>query len=221
MYARLWALVCLLSVGAAAPSEFALEGSGRIAVYLRSHPTGIPASVLGAMQRETGELMRSAGFRVQWLDQPELGEVEAAFLMVVGLEGSCSPALAPREPIRSAQRLAFTFVADGRVLPFSNVDCAALGQFLAPALGAEPKAKQDFLFGRAIGRLLAHELYHFVAQTKGHAISGLAQAGVSALDLISEEFTFGEEGLAKLRNCEVGPAPGARCGRDRLKKLTP
>ncbi len=201
MSARLSAIVCLLLVGAAgARAESALEGASRIAVYLRSRPADIPAASFAAMQQETGSLMRRAGLSVQWLDQTKPTQVEAAFLTVIGFEGSCAPWPVPKEMIPlGLQPLGSTLLADGRIQPFSKVDCLALRQFLAPALAQAPKSKQDFLFGRALGRLVAHELYHFVAQTKGHAIAGISQSSVSARDLISDQFTFGEEALAKLR----------------------
>lgn len=195
MYARLLlAPVCLLTVGAvAAPSQGLIEGSNQIFVYMRQG-TGVSGDVLEALQRETEALMESGGFHVQWLDEPR--EVAAA-LVVVHLEGRCSPwPVAVIQP--AGQRLASTSLANGRILPFVNVDCAALRQFLARALRSTVKPDPQFLYGRALGRLLAHELYHVVGQTSDHTRSGVTRAAVSVSDLISDQFKFGKEALSKL-----------------------
>jgi hypothetical protein len=208
MYARLLAPVCLLSVGAIAePSERALKGSDRIVVYLGAHEPDISRAVVRGMQQEAGDLMRPVGYQVHWLEQGEAREVQAAFLFVVGLKGPCHPSPGPSGRFQAAKaRLAFTFVENGRILPFSDVDCSALREFLAPALARQPKSQRDLIYGRAMGRLLAHELYHLVGQTKDHAHAGVAQAELSARELTAEQFTFGEEALARLRHLPRDPA---------------
>jgi hypothetical protein len=195
MYARQFAPVCLLCVGAvAAPSERMFEGSNEIAVYSRP-ATRVSAGVREAMQQETGKLMESGGFRVRWLDKPR--EVAAAFLAVVDFEGSCNPSSdAVIQP--ATQRLASTAVENARILPFINIDCTALQQFVAPALRGKLNPNPQFLYGRALGRLLAHELYHLVSQTTDHTSVGVARAAVSVSDLISDRFTFGAEALLKI-----------------------
>jgi hypothetical protein len=203
MYARLLASVCLLSVGAvAAPSERAIEGGKTIAVYSR-HSATVPAAVSEAMRRETEALMESGGFRVQWLEEPH--EVTAAFLVVVDLKGSCDPL--PDAAIPPAtQRLASTFVEDGRILPFITVDCAAVQQFLALALKGKRSPNPQFLYGRALARLLSHELYHVLVQTADHTGAGVTRAAVSARELVSDRFTFPEEALSKLHATVSVPA---------------
>jgi hypothetical protein len=195
MYARLLAPVCLLTVGAvAATSQSMSEGSNEIGVYLRQ-TTGASTVVLEAMQRETEALMDSGSFHLQWLHEPH--EVAAASLVVVHLEGSCNPW--PAAVIQPAvQRLASTSVANGRILPFINLDCAALRQFLARALRGTLKPSPQFLYGRALGRLLAHELYHVVGKTRDHTSAGVTRAAVSVSDLISDQFKFGKAALSKL-----------------------
>jgi len=41
------------------------------------------------------------------------------------------------------------------------------------------------MLGRAMGRVLAHELYHIVADTAGHGENGVAQPALSARELTS------------------------------------
>jgi hypothetical protein len=68
------------------------------------------------------------------------------------------------------------------------------------------KSKQrDFLYGRAMGRLLAHELYHMLANQREHVGSGVGKPSFSASDVLGESFAFEESALARFR----GPASGA------------
>jgi len=96
-------------------------------------------------------------------------------------------------------------VADGKVLPFSWVDCAALNRFLAPVASGQSQSQQDDLYGRSIARLLAHEFYHILAQTDDHAPAGIAKARFSTVDLLADHFDFETFALNKLRP----PAPVA------------
>ena len=41
-----------------------------------------------------------------------------------------------------------------------------------------------------MGRLLAHELYHMLANKRGHAESGVGKASFSASDVLGERFTL-------------------------------
>ena len=81
-------------------------------------------------------------------------------------------------------------------MPFVKVNCTALQWFLTSALGS--KSNPQFFYGRALGRLVAHELYHVAGHTIDHTRIGVTKAAVSVGDLISEQFTFGKAALGKL-----------------------
>jgi hypothetical protein len=193
MFARQVAFVCLLSVGAlAASSERTAGGSTDIVVFIH-YQTEPPATVSDAMWRESGSLMGLSGYRVRRLDAPH--QVAAAFLVVVDLEGRCEgETTVAIRPVTNS--LASTIVEDGHILPFIKMSCTALHWFLAPALGS--KSDPQFFYGRALGRLLAHELYHVVGQTMDHTGMGVTQATVSVAELLSDRFTFAKAALAKL-----------------------
>jgi hypothetical protein len=158
------------------------------------HPSAIHSSTFHALQQETSALFDPDSYRVQWLNQPR--QVEAEFLVMVDFEGHCdanSPASSPT----IAKRLASTVVEDGRILPFVRVNCGALTELLSPALDRNPDAER--LYGRALGRLLAHELYHVVGRAVNHTAGGVAQSAVSRQDLLSADFHFDDDALQILR----------------------
>jgi len=189
MFARLLAALCLLTTWLCA-------GDARLVVYLNV-AAGQPGAPVEQMKREVSATMRRAGFEVEWLmrgaERPD-----APFLVVVGLAGVCTPSVAGDEPATGVS-LATTSVVDGRVLPFSTVACGALSRTLGPALAGLPGARRDFLFGRAMGRVVAHELYHVLAGTTEHSQSGIARSCYKTADLLADRLEFEPAVLARLR----------------------
>jgi len=50
-----------------------------------------------------------------------------------------------------------------------------------------------------MARLLAHELYHILAQTDDHTMVGIAKARFSTADLLADHFDFEASALERLR----------------------
>src|SRR5207248_11156110 len=91
-----------------------------------------------------------------------------------------------------------THVTDGQVLPFSEVNCDRIRAFLSQAL--IPLAPQDRneAFGRAVARVLAHELYHIITRTAHHGSSGVARAAYTVPELMAGDFYFEKADLRAL-----------------------
>jgi len=95
--------------------------------------------------------------------------------------------------------LGWTEISGGTVLPFTHVDCARVRTFLQTALlGYRPK-DQEFVYGRALGRVFAHELYHVFAVTSKHADCGVAKEDYSVKDLLVPDFHLHEKQVGALR----------------------
>jgi hypothetical protein len=201
MYARLLATLCLLPVSTLfAQADSAVPTGGTLEVYVKGQDASTP-DVLNAMSRELSVLMQPAGFRVVWRgisDPPS--STGAEHLVMVDLRGVCAAQFSSMAstPLSSPMPLASSSVADGKVLPFSWVDCTALNRFLAPVASNQSQAEQDDLYGRSMARLLAHELYHILAQTDDHAPAGIAKARFSTADLLADHFDFETFALNRL-----------------------
>ena len=121
---------------------------------------------------------------------------------MVELNGICAlPAgyAAGNSAAVNGNSLATTNVTDGQVLPFSAVNCAALSRVLAPVLSKDAGAHRDFLYGRAMARVVAHEMYHVLMRTTEHARAGIARSCFSIEDLVAERFEFEATVLARMR----------------------
>jgi hypothetical protein len=193
MFARFLALGCLLYVCASpAPSETVFPQTGEIYVYLNPAMEISPA-VVREMRAEVDLILLMAGYRVSWLGANDVPDVEGSELIVVNFSGPCVPE--SEQSVRSpgGRRLAGTAMVNGRILPFISVECGTLNHLLSPSLRREPAGRWESHYGKALGRILSHEIYHVMAQTRTHSRSGVAMAAVPVRDLLRERFEFADD----------------------------
>jgi hypothetical protein len=112
-----------------------------------------------------------------------------------------------RRILRIPWILGRTHVSDGAIIPFSDIYCSAIRAFLAPSLFSLDEQSRTLVFGRAIGRVLAHELYHVFARTKHHGSSGLGEAFYTPRELAADDFQFQDEEIQRVR-LAISPALG-------------
>ena len=206
MSARLLATLCLVfgCVLVSSAQSAALQDA-ELVVYLRTGGNQ-PAAPLAQMKRELNALMHQAGYRVEWRSlDADRGQdaADAPFLAVLELTGVCG--LTPghpaaEQPAAISASLAATTVTDGQVLPFSSLNCTALTRSVSAALAQDAGAQRDFLYGRAMARVAAHELYHVLMRTTEHGRSGVARSCFNTGDLLSGHFEFEGSTLARLRS---------------------
>ena len=118
-------------------------------------------------------------------------------LVVVKISGRCTFDLKER---RSAVQgpLAAAHSTDGYILPFIDVACERIRDVLQPALRGPHFDRLHSLFGRAMARVLAHELYHVLGRTKKHGDSALTAERMSAHQLLADRLHFEDEDLEKI-----------------------
>jgi len=150
------------------------------------------------MKRELGTILKDSGIQIDWRDQ---GDVSASDsfpnLVVVKFRGKCRMEPVPylydeRGP------LAFTYSTDGAVLPFSEIECDKVRSSLRSAMWGGDYKRSDMLFGRALARVLAHELYHVLAKTQSHATQGIAEKALSGAQLVSERLQLNQAELNQM-----------------------
>lgn len=206
MFAQRLAAFCLLNLVVSISWGASHDTSGSaLVVYLSADPGQSP-HVLEYMKREAGNLMQTAGYEVTWRDahasQPDDTGAE---LVVARLEGSCALASGDlaAAPSDKAVSLASTAVVASRVLPYTSVNCGNLTRTLGAALAPEPAARRDYLYGRAVARVLAHEFYHILLGETAHAAGGVAKPCFSPTDLLTERFAFEQTTLTRLQKRPV------------------
>jgi hypothetical protein len=165
-----------------------------------------PAAVFDSMQDEVRSIMAPMGLRFHWMHLAESnGKQVSIELAVIQFEGRCDVArLGSRD--ENPGPLGWTHVSDGVILPFANVDCGAIRGFIQKELLDTRAGIRAAAFGRALGRVLAHELYHIFANTKRHGTDGVAREFYSARDLMTADFQFQAKEFAALVNSRAHAA---------------
>lgn len=163
------------------------------------------ARAMRLMQQETGALLARAGVVPSFHQWPGAGVVNG---FVIRFKGACRTGLgmaaavgemAPFGP--ATVRLAATKTRGAEVLPFAEVECDAVRMIAETA----PVRDRAAAMGQALGRVVAHELYHLLWQKKGHAEAGLAKAVLSWRELL--EATLELDGLGVMTR-QVGTESG-------------
>lgn len=176
----------------------AVASAETLAVYAGGF-TGQTDAAFPYLQEELSHIVSPLELNVVWRDLANRNREETfPTLVVARFQGACSLE-SPVQVRDEGRELAVTSVSDGMVLPFMKIDCNRIRQLLAVKLAGRKPAVQNRLFGRALGRVLAHELYHILAQTRGHRDQGISKPCFSLSDLTAEEFHFDLLSLAQMR----------------------
>jgi hypothetical protein len=140
------------------------------------------ARSLDEMKREVAAVLK--GVRLDWRTRAEAGTSSFDNLVVVRFKGKC--VLEPVGYLYDERGpLAFTHSTAGEVQPYSEVACDKVTAAVRSAMSGSDFARADLLLGRALGRVVAHEMMHMLRKSVAHEHSGAGKATLSARSLIS------------------------------------
>ena len=152
---------------------------------------------LTEMRRELSGILEKTGLQIEWKLRSEikLGD-SLSDLAVIRLRGNCRM---EAMPIVFDERgpLAFAHTADGEILPFTEVVCDRVRGLTRAAMFGGEHARGNQLLGRAMARVVAHELYHVVAGAQ-HDAEGITRASLSGRQLIDDRLGFSEKAIGRL-----------------------
>lgn len=149
-----------------------------------------PSAVMASLQLEVHTIMAPMGLTFRWMSlSDEDVRLTSVDLAVITFRGRCDvQGLTVHEPVSGP--LGWTHISDGVILPFADVDCSAVRGFLEKELFFMRPERREQIFGRALGRVLAHELYHILANTTHHGSDGVAREVYRVQDLLTSDFQF-------------------------------
>ena len=170
------------------------------AVLYTTFQRSTPVTVRHALEDEVDAIMGPLGRHFAWRSVSGVdGREVSSELAVLTFKGSCNvEGLMLKEVHPGA--LGWTHVSDGAILPFADIDCDRVRLFVQKELLFRKPAEREELFGRALGRVVAHELYHIFANTNHHAHDGVAKAAYTVIELLSDDFEFEEAQENSLRS---------------------
>jgi hypothetical protein len=200
------------------PATEASAAAATLTVALASDHS-VSERVTRAMQREVESALAPSGVVLNWKGSNSLNSEVFERLARVRLRGSCrldapiSSSL--RIDRRNIEALGQTQVVDGKVLPIADVQCDLIRKLIDRDLRIIPASEQDELLGRALGRVMAHELYHVLLRTRAHGHSGLARPAQNSAELLAPRNTFAGEEERKLAQSEAIADAGSNADSDR------
>jgi hypothetical protein len=182
-----------------------------IALYT-SFEQSVPPAVFQSLQDELDGLMEPATMHLEWRSLNSVtGSEVSSELAVVKFLGRCDVEGLSMKPGHPGA-LGWTHVSDGIILPFADVDCDRIRTFVQKELMFVHTSEREEVFGRAVARVLAHELYHIFTQTAHHGSDGVGKSAFSVQELLSDDFQFHgkEAGMLKTIAARVNPDPAVR-----------
>ena len=186
-----WVTACALMAGTGTHSPSKLT-------VVMDYQGSLSQRTLSAMERETEGILKPAGLSLGWRLAADAARESFEDLVVVEFKGPCHV-----EPVPYVYDelgpMAFAYSSDGNVQPFAQVSCTKVAASVRSAMGGEDLPKADMLLGRALGRVLAHELVHILTGSEVHGRDGVQRAALSGKDLISGALVLGAGDLARLR----------------------
>ena len=193
-------VACLPAVRAS-PSSMDIPsthpGSPDVTVVLDIKGT-LPAGSLRQMEKEAEDIIGRSGIQLGWSSRDEATTGTFNDLVVLTFKGSCT--LDPAPPLYDELGpYAFTRVANGQVQPFGEVDCDRVSSSVRSAMGGDDFSKTELLMGRALGRIVAHELVHMLTKSGQHAHEGVQRPALSGKQLISKSLPLSAMDIDRLK----------------------
>jgi hypothetical protein len=171
-----------------------------------------PKSVTDGVRNELKSIMDPVGLHFDWRRlSPATSNEVSVELAVLTFKGRCDA-----DNLISARgnpgALGWTHISDGVILPFSDIDCDRMRTFLQRDLLSFPAEQRNEKFGRAMARVVAHELYHILANTTKHGSCGVGRASYSVNELLGGVFQFERKESEALRATRVATTPEIAAG---------
>lgn len=175
---------CLLAA-IALPIAAKPPSTGADVTVIVNFKNSFSAPAVRFMQREVEQILKATGVSLDWRTRAEAGDATFNDLVVMTFKGTCvfNPMPVVYDELGP---YAITRTTGGEVQPFGEVDCDHVVSSLHTAMAGDDFAKADMLLGRALGRVVAHELVHMLTKSKQHGREGVEKAALSARQLIAE-----------------------------------
>jgi hypothetical protein len=158
-------------------------------------------TVVDEMERETAAILNSTGALIDWRIAGEGSLQTDNDLVVMTFAGVCEYGQQPVD--RGPGPLGLTRIVDGTVQPFGEVECDRVVNSVHNAMPHTDYARGNLLIGRAVGRVVAHELVHMLTKSTEHGADGVERTALTGKELISGYLPLSAFDIFRLRQ-ELG-----------------
>ena len=156
------------------------------------------AQSIAEMKHELEGIMQGSGLAIDWRLRDEASQDSFDNLVVVRFNGKC---ILEPVPFLYDERgpYAFTYSTEGVLQPFSEVACDRITSSVRAAMFTGDYVRADQLLGRALGRVVAHELIHMLSRSDAHGREGVAKPSLSGSQLIADHLNLSPADLERVR----------------------
>jgi hypothetical protein len=174
-----YACACLIAACAALPARAASP----VVTVILDFKGPYSAQARRQMQREAAAILHSSGVRLDWELLADSRGKSYSDLVVMTFNGVCEYEPAPPR-YDELGPYAVTKTTDGQIQPFGEVDCDRVVNSARLAMSGADFDRADLLVGRALGRVVAHELVHMLTKSAVHGKEGVERPALSGRQLI-------------------------------------
>lgn len=149
--------------------------------------------IIAAMRAEVERLFApvQAVIELAVLDDGLALTSAADHMIFIDFEGECRPGLRERPGKVSDLTLGHMYSVDNQLQAIARIRCSALGRHIGPVT--------EGVYGRALARIVAHEMYHYLTQRSSHGNHGLFTSDLSAPSLTGHWLDFDKDDLGMLK----------------------
>lgn len=166
-------------------SSILLRSETTLAILLDAEPALAP-DTRAELEAELGALLAPAGVRLVVQDLAPINRLGAVSGVVnVYLHGA-GPVEVGRGGVFVSGSLGWVTQNDGLVRPFIHVDAIAVATHIGPSFLRGQAAWARNLLGRALARVVMHEMLHWLTQSAEHGEGLLFRPSVSPSTLIED-----------------------------------
>lgn len=183
---------------AGAPSGAPIDTPSAVTVVLDFTAAYSDQSVR-EMQREAQSILHASGIHLEWRTRSQASRASFDELVVIKFSGACEPQATPWVSAEPGS-LGYTFVSDGSVLPYSEIACDKVAAAIRSAMPGGVSGDPEMLLGRALGRVVAHELVHMLTASRQHGREGVHRAELSGRQLVAIAFPLSAADTARLQH---------------------
>jgi len=140
-----------------------------------------------ALRSELQTLFAPSGLKINLRVKNQLPpDAEFSQLVVFKMKGACSMVSMPIGALSDERGpLAMTYSSDGELLHFGEIECDRVRHSLERVLGKGYPEKHQTALGTALGMVMAHEMYHMMANAKAHTGAGVTKHSLSAEEMLA------------------------------------
>jgi hypothetical protein len=156
---------------------------------------------LKAMQSELQSILYRAGLSPELRVKDELPpDPQFGDLLIFKMKGHCSTEQLPIGAILDERGpLAWTYESDGEMLSFGEVQCDRVRLSLQRLYGPQTAEMHSTLYGKALARVVAHEMYHMLSNSSEHTKAGVTKSSLTPRELAEDPMPFSPNANIQLR----------------------